>query len=94
MPYKKLIEEFAKNFFSHAVLCTMTESIETLDREDEYALGKDVFKDTKYRTHLQEADDKREADDKKEALEVINKAVKKKKKANEEKEAPVSTSSA
>ena len=94
MPYKKLIKEFAENFFSHAVLCTMSESIETLGREDEYALGKDVFKDTKYRTHLQEADDKREADDKKEALEVINKAVKKKKKANEEKEAPVSTSSA
>ena len=88
MPYKKLIEEFAENFFSHAVLCTMTESIATLDRNDKYALGKDVFKDPKYRKHLEEADDKKEA-----ALEVINKALKKKK-ANEEKEAPVSTSSA
>ena len=49
MPYKKLIEEFAENFFSHAVLCTMTESIETLDRDDKYAQGKDVFQDKMYR---------------------------------------------
>ena len=52
VPYKKLIKEFAENFFSDAVLCTMTERIETLDREGEHALGKDVFKSTKYREHL------------------------------------------
>ena len=84
VPYKKLIKEFADNFFSSAVRCTMTERIETLDREGEHALGKDVFKNTKYREHLDE-----EADDTKEALGVITKAIKKKK-ANGEK-APVPT---
>ena len=72
VPYKKLIEEFADNFFSRAVLCTMTESIGTLDRNDKYAKEKDVFQDKKYREHLKEADEKK-------ALEVINKAIKKKK---------------
>ena len=71
VPYKKLIEEFADNFFSRAVLCTMTERIETLDRNDKYAKDKDVFQDKKYREHLKEADEKK-------ALEVINKAEKKK----------------
>ena len=69
VPYKKLINEFADNFFSDAVLCTMTEDIGTLDRNDKYAKEKDVFKDKKYRAHL----------DEKKALEVIKKAVKKKK---------------
>ena len=73
MAYKKLITEFADNFFSDAVLCTMTERIETLDRNDKYAKDKDVFQDKKYREHLKEADEK------KALLEVINKAIKKKK---------------
>ena len=73
VPYKKLIEVFADNFFSRAVLCTMTERIETLDRNDKYAKDKDVFQDKKYREHLL-----KEADEKK-ALEVINTAIKKKK---------------
>ena len=68
VPYKKLINEFADNFFSDAVLCTMTEDIGTLDRNGKYAKEKDVFKDKKYRAHLKEADE--EVDEKK-ALEVI-----------------------
>ena len=72
VPYKKLINEFADNFFSDAVLCTMTEDIGTLDRNDKYAKEKDVFKDKKYRAHL----------DEKKALEVIKKAMQKKKKAD------------
>ena len=44
VPYKKLIKEFANNFFSSAVMCTMTERIETLDRNDEEEKEKDVFK--------------------------------------------------
>eukprot|EP00964_Phaeocystis_antarctica_P038705 scaffold22138_cov59-Phaeocystis_antarctica.AAC.1 len=73
VPYKKLITEFADNFFSDAVLCTMSESIKTLDRNDKYAKEKDVFHDTKYRTHLT---------DEKKALDVIKKAMQKKKKAD------------
>ena len=77
VPYKKLIKEYVEDFFSHPVMCTMTESIETLDRNDKYAKGKDVFQDSNYRAHLKEAFDE-EADEKK-ALEVIKKAMKKKK---------------
>ena len=73
VPYKKLIEEFAANFFSRAVMCTMTENIKTLDRNNTYAKEKDVFQDESYRAHLM-----KEADEKK-ALDVINKAIKKKK---------------
>ena len=72
VPYKKLIEEFAANFFSRAVMCTMTENIKTLDRNNTYAKEKDVFQDESYRKHLKEADEKK-------ALDVINKAIKKKK---------------
>ena len=70
MAYKKLITEFADNFFSDAVLCTMTENIKTLDRNDKYAKEKDVFQDKKYREHLEVIE---------KALEVIEKAIKKKK---------------
>ena len=82
VPYKKLINEFADNFFSDAVLCTMTEDIGTLDRNGKYAKEKDVFKDSNYRAHLKEANDKKEADNNKMALEVIKKAMEKKKKAD------------
>ena len=44
VPYKKLIKEFADNFFSSAVRCKMNERIETLDRNDEEEKEKDVFK--------------------------------------------------
>ena len=44
VPYKKLIKEFADNFFSSAVRCAMSERIETLDRNDEEEKEKDVFK--------------------------------------------------
>ena len=54
VPYKNLIKEFADSFFSRAVLCTMTESIETLDRNGRYAKEKDVFQDKSYREHLKE----------------------------------------
>eukprot|EP00964_Phaeocystis_antarctica_P058985 scaffold35009_cov51-Phaeocystis_antarctica.AAC.1 len=82
VPYKKLIKEFADSFFSDPVLCTMAESIETLDRNDKYAKEKDVFQNKKYREHLKEANDKKEADEKKEALEVIKKVRQKMKKAD------------
>ena len=32
VPYKKLVEDYAKEFFSKPVLCTMGESINTLDQ--------------------------------------------------------------
>ena len=44
VPYKKLIKEFADNFFLSAVRCKMNERIETLDRNDEEEKEKDVFK--------------------------------------------------
>ena len=72
VPYKNLIKEFADSFFSRAVLCTMTESIETLDRNGRYAKEKDVFQDKSYRAHLKKADEKK-------VLDFINKAIKKKK---------------
>ena len=73
VPYKKLIKDFADNFFSDPVLCTMSENIKTLDRNNMYAKEKDVFQDKKYRKHLT---------DEKKALDVIKKAMQKKKQAD------------
>ena len=89
-PYKKLVETYAEEFFSKAILCEMDESIDTLERNDTFAIEKDVFQDPEYRKlMLAYAQGLKE----KKANEVIEKAIKKKK-ANEENNAPVLTSSA
>ena len=41
--YKKLIEKYAMDFSSPPVLCTMNESMETLEGRDEWALEADIF---------------------------------------------------
>jgi len=70
VPYKTLIKEFADNFNSKAVLCTMTETLETLDRNAKYAKEKDVFQDKEYQQRLKElAKEKKGADDKETANE-------------------------
>ena len=65
VPYKKLIKEFANNFFSSAVRCTMTERIETLDRNDD-TQGKDVFQVQV----LKEAEKKKKSEEKKKSDEA------------------------
>ena len=66
VPYKKLIKEFANNFFSSAVRCTMTERIETLDRNDEDSQEKDVFQVQV----LKEAEKKKKSEEKKKSDEA------------------------
>ena len=89
-PYKKLVETYAEEFFSKSILCKMDEDIDTLERNDTFAIEKDVFQDPEYRKlMLAYAQGLKE----KKANEVIEKAIKKKK-ANEENNAPVLTSSA
>ena len=89
-PYKTLVETYAKEFFSKSILCEMDEDIDTLERNDTFAIEKDVFQDPEYRKlMLAYAQGLKE----KKANEVIEKAIKKKK-ANEENNAPVLTSSA
>ena len=89
-PYKKLVETYAEEFFSKAILCKMDENIDSLERNDTFAIEKDVFQDPEYRKlMLAYAQGLKE----KKANEVIEKAIKKKK-ANEENNAPVLTSSA
>ena len=92
-PYKKLVETYAEEFFSKAILCKMDEDIGTLERNDTFAIEKDVFQDPEYRKlmlayaqGLKEALKKeKKANEEKEAM--------KKKKASEENNAPVLTSS-
>ena len=43
MSYKKIIEKYAMEFSSPPVLCTMNESMETLEGRDEWALEADIF---------------------------------------------------
>ena len=43
LSYKKIIEKFAMEFSSSPVLCTVSESIETLEGRDEWALETDIF---------------------------------------------------
>ena len=47
-PFEKLIKEYADNFFSKPVLCTMNENIESL-RTEKYSMEKDVFQSGEYR---------------------------------------------
>ena len=80
-PYKKLVETYAEEFFSKAILCKMDENIDSLERNDTFAIEKDVFQDPEYRKLMLAY-----AQGLKDAL--------KEKKANEENNAPVLTSSA
>ena len=43
MSYKKIIEKYAMEFSSSPILCTVSESIETLEGRDEWALEADTF---------------------------------------------------
>ena len=43
MPYKKLIEKYATEFFSSSVLCKMGESIDTLEDRKECHMEADIF---------------------------------------------------
>ena len=43
MSYKKIIEKYAMEFSSSPILCTVSESIETLEGRDEWALEADIF---------------------------------------------------
>ena len=43
MSYKKIIEKYAMEFSSSPILCTVSESIETLEGRDEWALETDIF---------------------------------------------------
>ena len=79
-PYKKLVETYAEEFFSKAILCKMDENIDSLERNDTFAIEKDVFQDPEYRKLMLAY-----AQGLKDDL--------KKKKASEENNAPVLTSS-
>ena len=58
-PFPKLIEEYANNFFSKPVLCTMSERIgsHSLNRTDKHCMEKDVFQSDEYRLHVKEKND-------------------------------------
>ena len=43
VPYKKLIEKYATEFFSSSVLCTMGESIDALEGRKECHMEADIF---------------------------------------------------
>ena len=43
MSYKKIIEKYAMEFSSPPILCTVSESMETLEGRDEWALEADIF---------------------------------------------------
>ena len=43
MPYKKLIEKYATEFFSSSVLCTKGESIDALEGRKECHMEADIF---------------------------------------------------
>ena len=43
MSYKKIIEKYAMEFSSSPILCTVSESMETLEGRDEWALEADIF---------------------------------------------------
>ena len=79
-PYKKLVETYAEEFFSKAILCKMDENIDSLERNDTFAIEKDVFQDPEYRKLML-------------AYAQVLKDALKEKKANEENNAPVLTSS-
>jgi len=76
VPFKALIKQYADNFFSAPVLCTMSETMETLNRTDKHSMEKDVFQNKKYRKYVEKKNEKE--DD-----EQINKLADKKKKADQ-----------
>ena len=67
-PWTKLIEDYATEFFSDAILCIMGESIENLELREKHAMGKDVFK-----ARTEEDDTKKKADEKKKKADENNK---------------------
>ena len=59
VPYKKLIEKYATEFFSSSVLCTMGESIDALEGRKECHMEEDIFV-----VRAKEANEKKKAEEK------------------------------
>ena len=61
MSYKKIIEKYAMEFSSSPILCTVSESIETLEGRDEWALEADIFQVRAKKANKEEKKKRKEA---------------------------------